>query len=365
MHYTDIPVNLEKLITPVIICNEQGLVIYKNSAAVQSVRLPRRNTSMLIHLGQTEQGELRRLAERKKPSLLTVQTGDRNARALVTCYERQGKPCSLWVFLSLLQTGSVSAMFTDLDNAVCSAGREICEYVKAIDEFSLALPERPSEARLSKLDRQIGKIVGSLTEQRRELLFELKDALALLKDALDRPLRKCGYQLNFSAEYEKAVFPKPSDSMRTLIDMQSFFSVYLHLILFACDASPYKQVEIALREADETYSMEVAFTLPYPPFFTEGEGYRTDLAALTALSPKNAVEIRLLEAYSASLGYRMDYRITQEAENNMRIRVKLPVLQKARLRSDEPIASEHLFVQHDLVLYFWHVVNERFARRTL
>lgn len=149
MNYTDFPENLEKLRTPIIICDEKGLVIYKNSAAVRNVRLPRRNTSMLTHLGQTEKGELCRLFERKKPSVLTVQTGDRNARALVTHYTRDGKECSLWVFISLLQTGSVSGMFAEMDASLTAIARDICKCIQSIDEFSRALPDHPTGAGLS------------------------------------------------------------------------------------------------------------------------------------------------------------------------------------------------------------------------
>lgn len=354
MNYAHIPENLEKLNTPIIICDEQGLVIYKNTAAVRSVRLPRRHTSMLTHLGQTERGELLRLSDRKKPSVLTVQTGDRNARALVMPYVREGKNCSLWVFVSLLQTGSVSGMFAELDGALCAVGREICEYVKSIDEFALALPERPTATELARLDKRLQKIIDAITDERRSWLFELGDALTMLREAVERPIRKYGYRLTFRESEELS-----HKGVRLLIDLQHFFSMYLHLILFSCDSSPNKQVECSVFREDETYCVESAFTLPYPPFYTD-DGYQTDLSALRALCPKNSIEIELFKAYSGIHGYQMSYRITHDAENNVCLRMKLPVSVKAGLRSGDESATERLFVQHDLTLYFWHIVKERF-----
>lgn len=362
MKYADMPENLEKLSTPVIICDERGQVIYKNTAAVRSVRLPRRHTSMLTHLGQTEQGELRRLPERKKPSVLTVQTGDRNARALVLPYLRDGKQCSLWVFVSLLQTGSVSGLFAELDASLIAVGREICEYVRSVDEFSRALPELPSAARLERLEKRLMKILDELVADKHGWLFELSDVLDMLEQAIDRPMRKYGYHLNFYSEFDRSPsWQGGKGDTRVLIDLQSFFTLYLHLILFACDASPMKHIDITVRRQEEDYLMEIAFTLPYPPFYTDGMS--TDLSALIALSPKNRFEIQLFEAYSSARGFEMSYRIGCEAENNMRLRMKLPVLQKLRLRSGEESNTERLFVQHDLTLYFWQIVKERYESR--
>lgn len=363
MNYTDFPENLEKLRTPIIICDERGLVIYKNSAAVRNVRLPRRNTSMLTHLGQTEKGELCRLFERKKPSVLTVQTGDRNARALVTHYTRDGKECSLWVFISLLQTGSVSGMFAEMDASLTVIARDICKCIQSIDEFSRALPDQPTAAGLEKLDERLHRIIDSIIEHRRGWLLDLGDALDLLYEAIDRSLRKYGYHLNRREEFDR--IPKwdaGAGTVRVLIDLYAFFTLYLHLILFCCDCAPMRHIDMNVRMesgAEDAYYMELAFTLPYPPFYTDGDRYSDDLSALIALSPKNRFELQLFEAYSRAQGFHMSYRITHEVENNMRFRMKLPVVQKVRLRSGEESMNERLFVQHDLTLYFWHMVKER------
>lgn len=367
MNYAQIPENLEKLNTPIIICDSKGLVIYKNTAAVRSVRLPRRNTSMLTHLGQTEQGELLRLSKRKKPSVLTVQTGDRNARALVMPYTREGKACSLWVFVSLLQTGSVSGMFAEADSALCAIGREICDYVKAVDEFALALPEEPTSAQIARLDKKLRKILDVLIEQRRGWLFEMHIALDILWKAIEQPLCELGYRLTIAEDSLQISQNGGKGSMLVLVELQSLATLYLHLMLFAYDSAATKQLEMAVRQIGEEYYMDIAFTQPYPPCYTDDEEnadiFSDDLSALIALSPKNRFEIRLFEAYCASSEYALSYQITHEAENNVRLRLKLLTVQKLRLRSGAESNTEQLFVRHDLSLYFWHTVKERFRGR--
>lgn len=363
MIYTEIPENLEKLNTPIIICNEEGLVIYKNTAAVRSVRLPRRNTSMLTHLGQTERGELAKLSERKRPSVLTVQTGDRNARALVTTYTRDGRTCSLWVFISLLQTGAVSGMFAELDATFAVIGRDICEYIKSVDEFS-RVPDRPTAAKLEKLDERLRRIITAMTEQKRGWLYDLGDTLDMLHEAIEPALRNHGYYLHIEEDFDRVpAWSIRKGEARVLIDLHAFYALYLHLILFCCECTPMRHIDMKFwkekgQENDEYY-MELAFTLPYPPFYTEGDGYSTDLSALIALSPRNRFELQLFEAYSTLRGFHMSYQITHEAVNNMKIRMKVPVLIKVRLRSGEESNTEQLFVKHDLALYFWHMVGER------
>lgn len=366
MNYADMPANLEKLSTPIIICDERGIVIYKNTAAVKSVRLPRRNTSMLSHLGQTEQGELRRLSERKKPSVLTVQTGDRNARALVVSYKRQGRECSLWVFISLLQTGSVSGLFTELDATLTAVSRDICEYIKSIDAFSLALPDQPAPTKLERLEERLHRIIDALTAHKRDWLFELGDTLDMLREAIDRPLRKYGYYLHINEAFEQQPSHRGGkNDMRVFIELYAFFTLYLHLILFCCECAPMRHIDLIVRRefqesiGEDDYYMELAFTLPYPPFYTEGDAYSADLSALIDLSPKNRFELQLFEAFSVLQGFHISYQITHESENNMRLRMKLPVIQKHRLRSGEENSAERLFIQHDLTLYFWHIVRER------
>lgn len=367
MNHAVIPESLEKLTTPIIICDERGLVIFKNTAAVRSVRLPRRHTSMLPHLGQTERGELSRLSERRKPSILTVQTGDRNARALVMHYLREGRPCSLWVFVSLLQTGAVSGLIAEQENAITSVGREICEYVKSVDELSMALPEEQSSAQFERMEKHLRKIVDGLTADKRGWVFDLVDVLDMLESAIERPIRKFGYHISYACDFKLApVWAGGRGDLRLLIELHSFYSLYLHLLLFACDVAPMKQIDVAIRregvgDVNDEYFMDVAFTLPYPPFYTDGES--TDLSALVALSPKNRFEIMMFEAYASSRGFEMCYRITQERDNNMRIRLKLPVIQKVRLRSGVESDSELQFVRHDLALYFWHIVTERLSEK--
>ena len=109
--------SLEKMSTPIFICNAKGVVIFKNDAAMRQIRLPRRNTSVRSHLRQAEEGELSRIHLRKKPSILTMHTGDRPARALVIPYVRDetcgpalsqsegpaGEVCSLWIFPAILR----------------------------------------------------------------------------------------------------------------------------------------------------------------------------------------------------------------------------------------------------------------------
>lgn len=365
MNYTEIPENLEKLNTPIIICDAKGLVIYKNTAAVRNVRLPRRNTSMLTHLGQTEQGELRRLAERKKPSVLTVQTGDRNARALVMPYTRQGKECSLWVFVSLLQTGSVSGLFAEADSALTAVGREICEYVKTVDEFSLALPDQPTAAQIDRLEKRILKILDTVIKERKNWLFEMHTGLRILWEAIEKPLSQFGYQLKVAEDAAEVPSLAGKGERLVLVELYSLITLYLHLLLWACDSASTKQLELALRQIGEDYYMDIAFTQPYPPCYTDDgddpNAFSNDFSALIALSPKNRFEIRLFEAYCASGEYELSYRITHEAENNVCLRLKLLTVQKTRLRSGEESQNELLFVQHDLALYFWYVVKERFG----
>ena len=88
MNYAEYISSPDELDTPIIICNSSGLVVYKNYSAMRNIRLPRRNTHIQFHLDRGGLSEYENIPSRKKPSVISVDTGDRRANAFVMPYRR-------------------------------------------------------------------------------------------------------------------------------------------------------------------------------------------------------------------------------------------------------------------------------------
>ena len=142
MNYVEYISSPDELDTPIIICNASGLVVYKNASAMRSIRLPRRNTHIQFHLDRGGLSEYENIPSRKKPSVISVDTGDRKANAFVMPYKRGVESCSLWVFFSLLQINALSRVFGDFERDLCDVGYEICDIIRCLDEKTFTLDER-------------------------------------------------------------------------------------------------------------------------------------------------------------------------------------------------------------------------------
>ena len=91
MEYDVSVMSLDELNTPIMMCDKEGVVIYKNEAAVKEVRLPKRRTHMQPHLHPDDARKLSYIDGAGKPCIFNVSTGERKVRAFVIPYDRKGK----------------------------------------------------------------------------------------------------------------------------------------------------------------------------------------------------------------------------------------------------------------------------------
>ena len=355
--------SLEQMHTPIFICNAKGVVIFKNDAAMRQIRLPRRNTSVRSHLRQAEEGELDRIHLRKKPSLLTMHTGDRPARALVVPYVndescgpalagakvKSDEVCSLWIFPAVLQTFATSLPAQYIETLVDDLGSEICSLIKQADRLSGLLPGKEKRAVQEKMDRRVMRILSSLETIPEGRWFDLRHTLQIVIPILYRRLELVGADLEYLEDEEVLSFGQAVDLSRMAL-------VLVHLLTYCVSLSGSRSVRLRLCKLSEGIGFRASFDLSWPPFTTTDSA---DLHRLCLLLPSGQLELLVLDSLCKGFGMPLTYTLTEEPENNLTLSVGLPVTQRAMVRTMVLSPTEQMFLERDLEAIFGAVWEEK------
>ncbi len=353
---------LDRMSTPIFICNASGVVIFKNAAAMRQIRLPRRNTSVRSHLRQTEEGELDRIPRRKKPSILTLHTGDRPVRALVVPYVKDercgpalatadaetGEVCSLWIFPAVLQVFSTSLTAQYIELVTEEFFGEICTLIKEADRVSGLLPGKERRTIQQKLDRRVQRILTALETLPEGRWFDLRRAVQILIPILHRRLEIVGAYAEYSEE--EGVYAEGQ-----AVDLPRMALMLLHLLSYCVPLSNSRTVSIRLCKTDGRAVMRASFTLNWPPY-TVGESQ--DLGKLCLLMPSGQLELLVLEGLCKGFGTPVCYSLTDEPENNLTLTLPLPLTDRAMVRTLILSSTEQLFLERDLEALFGAVWEE-------
>ncbi len=356
---------LEQMSTPVMICNARGTVIFKNSAAVAQVRLPRRNTSVRSHLRQVETDELARIPERRKPSILTLHNGDRPMRALVMPYvkDRECGPalatadaaadevCSLWIFPAVLQVFSTSLTAQYVEMVMEDLSADLCQLVKQADRISGLLPGTERKQAQQKLDRRVMRMLNMLTTLPDGRWFDLRHAMEILLPLLSRRLELVGAEVIYTEDEDLFTAGQAIDLSRMSI-------LLLHLLSYCIPLSDSRTVHLHLRDTGGGLRLTASFTLHWPPFTEE---YSEDIRKLCLLLPSGQLELLVLNSLAKGFGTPLRYSLTDEAEDNLTLYLPLPLSRRTSVRTMVLSSTEQIFLERDLEALFAAVLETSLA----
>lgn len=367
MKYTfELPA-LDRMDTPILICDPEGVVVYKNPAAVKSIRLPRRNTSIRCHLRQAEEGELLRIPERRKPSILTLHTGDRPARALVIPYEKseqsgpalssvgisEGEVCSLWIFPAALQVYVTTQPAQYFESLLEELAPDICKLVKDADRLSGLLPGKERREVQQKVDRRIGRLLTTLERLPEGKWFDLRHAVQILLPLSIRRLELFGIRLDYSEDPE--VYGRG-----LAVDLPRMAVLLLHLLTYCASLSGRDSAILRLGTEGDGVGLKASVTLNWPPFTVCDSN---DLGKLCLLLPNNQLELLVLGSLCKGAGSELKWSLGEETEYNLTLSFGLPVMQRNEVHTYIPDSTELLFLERELEAIFDAVFFERFARK--
>lgn len=333
--------SLDNISTPVIILDSKGKVIYKNWTAMRNIRLPRRGTHIFKHLDNTGKSEYEKLFHRRKPSVITVNTGDRNARAFVSRYIREAEECTVWVFVSHLQANASSKIFNMIEGSINLASVEICEIIKEIDRRALVISDEGSAKMGGKIEKKfvslLDRIYSRESTDTEITLYEVPSCIDILTLASKRTLSHFGYRVSIG-----------TDNIETgkgaLIDYRGFSSAFMHILMFAVEANESRGISIDFDFDGENVIFRSVFTVPIPSFYTNNS---SDISLFSDLCPKSAVEALVLEKVLETYGYSFSFDVSEATFDNVSVTVKAPVIESTGLHAPSHIDIESFLVEKD------------------
>ncbi len=356
---------LEQMQTPIFICNARGVVIFKNAAAMRRIRLPRRNTSVRSHLRQAEISELERIPQRKRPSILTLHTGDRPVRALVIPYVKDqncgpalsaadaatGEVCSLWIFPAVLQVFATSLSGQYIEGVLEELADEICSLVKQADRISGTLPGKFKLTLEQKLDRLVQRILTTLGTLPDGRWYDLRSAMKILLPILRRRLEAVGAHIDYTEDEDVYMTGQA-------VDLPRMSLLVLHLLCYCVPLASSKEVSLHLYRDGQKVCLRAAFTLHWPPYTVEDSA---EIDKLCLLLPSGQLELMIIDALCRGFGSPIRYSLTEAAADNLCLTLPLPLTQRGSLRAPLAGQTELLFLERDLEALFGAVWAEQFS----
>ncbi len=354
MNYLNSISSLDLLATPVIICTSAGLVIYKNYAAMNNIRLPRRNTHIQFHLDRGGLSEYENIPSRKKPSVISVDTGDRRANAFVMPYRRGTQLCSLWVFFSLIQINALSKIFSDYERDLYDIGYEICDIIRCIDEKSTTLDEKIHAEADNRIEKRVEKALDYMLvggEVRQSSVYTCESAVNLLSHVTERSFNQVGYDVRLSSV--------ENSKYSNLVDLHGFLMLYLYITAFAARLSSDGRVDISLSETQLGMNMKLTFTLGYTHITMSGEN---DISKLALFAPKYALDLMIISRICKNHMYTCTCDVGEEPRDNVRLSVDLPACKAYTLHAASGNTTEIMLLERDIQAAIYYMFLDTAAQ---
>ena len=347
--------SLDDLNTAVMMCSPDGTVIYKNKMAMKEIRLPKRNTHVQPHLSPLELRKFNSIEKQEKACLVALDTGDYKMRAFVSNYVRRGEPCTLWVFVPYVQTAAASKYIYVLEDDVVTLADDICEIIKCIDEKDSIAGNKGKGALDRKIRNKVDKIIAYLFFGANDTRYAINKSMNMLINATEQTFSKFGYNIkyNFTANREHCLL---------FIDMKSFSIFYFHMLTFFADCGVDKNLTADFAVTGEEMNdmkmkIKLTFTMPYPPFYADGE---SDVMKLAQLSPKNVIDVLIFQRFCDAYKYDIKFSINDDFVDNVAVFIEIPLIfRMIYCDSDQRDEMDRYYLLTDLIIAFGHMLRAR------
>lgn len=324
MKYRDLPASLDDLDVAVMICDDAGLVTYKNFVAMKQIRLPKRGTHIAPHLqSPVETFDFSTIVRPRKPAILTIDTGDRLARALVCNYGDGPSASFMWIFPGFLQMTPYTESFTASERNLLAYAYEICDIVRYIDQKSRHHSDQRHNTINKRIDDRMDAIINGIfgvapVKNSIDGFLPVEKSISLLCESANNTLEKIGFNIHCTSD----MVTSPSDRTRLLHfgTLTSFFAHFLHFCLLCCGSGG---ITINVTDTQGYVKLRSSFTCMYPPFYVNGcDSYEK----LAELSPKTVIDIAIIKAISESCGYSLSFCVNEDSIDNTTVEFSVPIV---------------------------------------
>lgn len=253
----------EDMSTPIIMCDTGGKVIYKNSAAVAKVGLPKRMTDIRPHLGASDVALLTRLSEFNVPMSMQVFTGECLMKAYVIRHRWRGRDVSLWIFLCYLGMGNSNYAMALLKRELSTHAREICGIYTLCGAERGQISEKAVASLNRRLQRKAERMINTiLHNEKSKSSCSLGIAVDILVKSASDICRAHGCDIDIGAS-ESILGVEKSINYRDLLLLVA------HIISLMGKVTQKRHIDILFTMNDMGEPIvDVKGTITYPPFYS-------------------------------------------------------------------------------------------------
>ncbi|MGM9680837.1 MAG: hypothetical protein ACI3XR_04970 [Eubacteriales bacterium] len=339
MQYRTDNTGLDDLSTPILICDRSGLVLYKNEIAVKQIRLPKRRTGILIHLDSAGKAAFSDMNTDSRPRVLSVYTGDRNAKAFVVPYRYQDSDCTLWVFPGFMQVNPNSVLFSALEKDAEKIAGDLCSVFALVAEKKEIPPGRSHNALNKKIRAKLEHMLDTMLECGDDRVnWPLSECLRILSGQIFGIFRTYGYMIDFKDSV-------PQNLKGMFLNFLNFIVFYSHALTFCCELTRSHRISVEVCEENENCIVLTAvFTILFSPIYIENS---SDFRNLIPLFPEHMVDLLIFEKLAASCGYRISYSVVDRHQDNVTFRFVVPLTAKRGLSAKRTAEREFQLLEGD------------------
>ncbi len=322
----------DDLLFPVIICNSDGLVIYKNDAAVKNIRLPRRRTDIFSHLNVIDRNHLRLLKYQSFPIALKVFTGDKNAFAIVQKYDYNLVHSTLWIFPPFMQANYSSVELSKFGNIILSQSNCICDIVSGLENKSKTLDEKEIKKLNGRICRRINRIISSIARDTEN------DCYISVNNFLNKCLSKVASVFNENKYFLDLFINESVCDNENKISINKFIVFYTHIFSMLCEIAQNNQIKADFKEIKENeLRLSLSFSINYPPFYTEKEN---NLNLMEKFIHGHNVDIAVIKKFIDICGYKFNFSIKSDCYYNAIFDFSIPCISEDG-HSNQNYADKH------------------------
>ena len=224
--------------------------------------------------------------------------------------------------------------------------------MKEADRLSGLLPGRRHRELKEKMNRRIGRVFSSFENLPEGRWYDIATATGLLLPVACRRMELVGAHLEYSVG-------NLSGAAGLAVDFPRFGLQLLYLLIYCVFLSGSRSATVRLDSHESGIEMTASFTLRWPPFTTEETD---DCEKLCQLFPGGQIDLLLLCSLCKHIGRGVCWSLSDEAENNLQIKLDLPVAERSDVRMSLPTVTDLLFLERDVEAIFGVVLEARFMQ---
>ncbi len=299
---------IDNLLIPIIICEKDGSITYKNKAAMRCIKSPRCGANIYKFVKEDFPAPKNNSELVKIKALINYDSTFRRAMVLKTDDPSERE---IWVFASELQLYEPEDI---CDVALAGMERSARHALNFIHD----LPPADADKNFNRYQRLGEELLKSMKHMRFELSedsFPLKAVMDCLMEITNDLLKKLNFRVNFNV-------PLATSECFYHLHFKAFFAVYAQLLQLLLKISDSPDATINATQISNALSLDISCHADLPKDILP---FGKTLEPLAYAFPAEYLNIIMLEQTLKMHNYSVIYTVDESSQNNLQVELTVPL----------------------------------------